>query len=166
MQDDDIVLIPLRARDGSIRACAVVDAADADWVNQWRWSLCDDRAARGAKIDGQLRKVYLHRMLLGLTYGDGLAGDHIDRDPLNCRRSNLRKVPDQKGLRGNAQNKSSHRGSTSPFRGVYWNKHQKKWTAQVRHGGKHHFLGYFRSEAEAAKTAQAARLRLMPFAVD
>ena len=37
--DAPIVLIPLRARDGGVRAFAIVDAADADFVDQWRWRL-------------------------------------------------------------------------------------------------------------------------------
>ncbi len=158
--------IPLRNRDGSVRAYAIVDAADAEWANLWRWTLCAGRAARGVRVNGTLRKVYLHRLLLGLTWGDGIEGDHIDRNPLNCRRSNLRPVPSQKGLRGNAENKSSHRGASSQCRGVYWNKRQKKWGAQINSGGKHTYLGYFRSETDAAEAARAARARLMPFAVD
>jgi hypothetical protein len=31
--------IPLRARDGSVKAWALIDAADAAWLNQWRWSM-------------------------------------------------------------------------------------------------------------------------------
>lgn len=37
MHDQDTVRIPLRARDGSIRAYALVDAADAEWLSQWTW---------------------------------------------------------------------------------------------------------------------------------
>lgn len=33
-----------------------------------------------------------HRWLLGLSPGDGWVGDHINRDVLDCRRSNLRVV--------------------------------------------------------------------------
>ncbi len=34
--------------------------------------------------------VLLHRWLLGLVPGDGLLGDHIDRNVMDCRRENLR----------------------------------------------------------------------------
>jgi hypothetical protein len=29
--------IPLRAADGSVRAYAIVDDADVDFLDQWRW---------------------------------------------------------------------------------------------------------------------------------
>ena len=161
------VRIPLFARDGAIRAYAVIDAADADWVNQWSWRLTNKGyAARSVRIEGRPGSVRLHRALLGLTRGDGMEGDHINRDRLDNRRSNLRALP--KGL--NAQNTGGWRHSSSQYRGVSWNKKDGKWTAQIRVGTRADSrlmnLGRFHSEIEAAECAQAARLRLMPYAVE
>lgn len=162
MLSQDTVRIPLRARDGSVRAYAIVDAADADWVNQWRWSLNEGYAARCEYIGRKVRHVYLHRELLGLARGDGLKGDHRDRDKLNCRRSNLRVSTH----RGNMQNTSSRMGTSSRYRGVHWSKAHQRWQAQVGVDGKSTYLGLFDSEEEAANAAKAARLKLLPFAID
>lgn len=160
---DDAVHIPLRARDGSIRAYAVVDAADAEWVNRWRWSLsADGYAYRVTTADGRKRKVRLHRVILGLTRGDGYDGDHINRDRLNNRRSNLRKL----GRGENAQNQTSARGASSGFRGVSWDHNSGKWRASIRVDGRLRHLGRFVSEIEAAAVARKARLQLMPFTVE
>ena len=162
---EDAVRIPLRARDGSIRAYALVDTNDAEWINQWRWSLnSEGYARRGMSINGRQITIRLHRAILGLVDGDGFEGDHIDRNPLNCRRSNLRAVP-YIG-RANQQNKRSAQGSTSGFRGVCWDRVQGKWKAKVKINGKTINLGRFTDELEAAEVARAARLRLMPYAVD
>lgn len=139
---------------------AVLDSADrvvADW-KRWRISAEDDYAY--AYDHG--KKVYLHRALLGLGDGDGLEVDHIDRDPLNYRRSNLRVI----SRSGNLQNTASRRGAVSRFRGVDFHKPRGTWRARLQVNGKPLLLGYFPSEAEAAEAAQEGRQRHMPFAVD
>ena len=49
----------------------------------------------------------------------------------------------------------------SEFAGVTWNKHGRKWTAQIRHGGKTQTLGAFDDEEAAAHVVdtEARRLR-------
>lgn len=160
----DVQVIPLRARDGSVRVYAIVDAADADFVNQWRWSLSSEGYAyrNGAEIGGRRRQYKLHRELLGLAYGDGFDGDHIDLDRLNNRRNNLRVLP--KGA--NQQNHSSHQGSSSLYRGVSWHKASASWTARVKVAGKNYHLGCFTNEHEAARASSEARARLMPYSSD
>ena len=160
---DGAVLIPLHARDGSVRAYAVVDAADAEWANRWRWSLIANRyAGRAVMVDGHSRPVYLHRELLGLTHGDGREVDHIDRDYLNDRRGNLRAIP----KRGNRQNRSSLCGSSSVHRGVSFHKSTGKWQSRIKVDGKETYLGLFDTELEASEAARRARLQAMPYAVD
>lgn len=166
MHDQDTARIPLRARDGSVRAYVTVDATDANWVNQWRWCLsAQGYAVRGVTVArGKRSIILLHRALLGLVEGDGLEGDHIDRDRLNCRRMNLRVVP--KNGRANQQNTSSQRRSTSQYRGVSWDASAGKWVAGVKVNGRRQYLGYFTDETEAAEVARQARARLLPYAVD
>ena len=164
MQTNDTARIPLYTKHGTIRAYATVDAADAAWANQWVWKLStnDGYAWRSEKIDGKFVTISLHRALLGLRQGDGIEGDHIDRDRLNNRRSNLRALP--KGANG--QNRQSLPGSTSKYRGVCWDKRSRRWKAAVHFQGKVMNLGYFDSEEDAAAAARSVRLRLMPYAVD
>ena len=169
MPSDDIVRIPLRARDGSIRAYAIVDAADADWANQWRWCLnASGYAKRNEYLGGggkfaRYRSFLLHREILNITGWVGIEGDHIDRDTLNNRRSNLRVVT-------HAQNGQNRRWrlpeSVSRFRGVSWHHVDRKWTATVKLNGKTNFVGYFSTEEDAGAAALEARRRLLPFATD
>lgn len=164
-EDGITSLIPLQARDGSVRAHAIVDTADADWVAQWRWHLHN----RGYAVrilprrEGNGRGVVLlHRALLGLVAGDGLEGDHINHDRLDCRRSNLRVTTKA----GNRQNMPSRANASSQYRGVYWYKARGKWGAQVKYQGRQHNLGLFSNEEDAAEAARRARLRLLPFTID
>lgn len=159
--------IPLRARDGSVRAYAIVDVADADWVNQWSWSINMKGYARrservGPRLQNKQRYVSLHRALCGLTAKDEVDVDHINRNKLDNRRANLRVIP-HKGF-PNAQN-TTPRGF-SKYRGVSLDRATGKWSARVCVSGKTHRLGLFSTEVEAGEAARAARLRLMPYAVD
>jgi hypothetical protein len=161
--DDGTVLVPLRARDGSVRANAIIDAADAARVNQWRWFLTANRyAARKAWVDGRYKMVYLHRELLGLIHGDELETDHANRDTLDNRRANLRLATRSQ----NCQNVGSRGDATSTHRGVSWDKSRGKWLAQLEVNGRKVPLGRFIDEGEAAAAARDARARLMPRATD
>lgn len=159
----DTVQIPLRARDGSVRAYALIDAADAEWAAQYPWHLTNKGyAGRCALIGGRVTTFRLHRELLGLTTADQVDVDHINRVKLDCRRSNLRILP--KGA--NAQNTGGWRQASSSYRGVFFEKDSGKWAAKIHINGRLLNLGRFGSELEAAEVARAARARLMPYSVE
>lgn len=147
------IAIPLRRRDGSVRAYAYVDDEDAALAGV-RWSFDGKYASR--RQDG--RKVYLHREVAGCTRGDGFDVDHWDRDGLNNRRSNLRVASHAL----NGQNLPRGRG-TSAHRGVCWHTRKAKWMAYTAVDGKRVHLGYFDDEEGAAAAAAQARARHMPF---
>lgn len=157
------VRIPLYRRDGSIRAYAIVDEADATIVTHRRWYLSHGYVVRGVRLSRTRgTTVTLHRELLGLSADDQRQVDHINRDRLDCRRSNLRIVT----VAENQQNVSSYTGSTSKHRGVSWNTAMRKWKAKVHIRGKDVYLGCFDSEEEAGHIAHETRLRLMSHAID
>jgi hypothetical protein len=158
------VKIPLRNIKKKTVAWALIDDADADLVRSvGRWY----RGNRGYVIhDGRKRgaqgQLLLHRFLLGLEYGDPRKGDHINRNRLDNRRENLRIASDVV----NGQNVSSHVDGTSRFRGVHWDKVNKKWRASAHHDGRTHQLGRFPTEEEAARVVSAYRLTFMPGAIE
>jgi bifunctional DNA-binding transcriptional regulator/antitoxin component of YhaV-PrlF toxin-antitoxin module len=149
-----------------IRGYALVDAADADWANQWKWYLgCHNGVVRNRDASDDIdtpKTPHLHRELLGLKQGDKVEVDHINRNRLDNRRANLRIVP--KGSQ--PQNVPSMPGSISKYRGVTFKRATGKWVAQIRADGKQRHLGTFITEEEAAAVAREARLRLLPYAVD
>lgn len=161
--EDGAVRIPLCRLDGSVRAYAIVDEADAAWLNQWHWSFSKGYAVRVDKNEhGEQHAVLMHRALLGLSRGNKLQGDHINRDPLDNRRANLRVVP----RRGNLQNRGKQLGLTSSFRGVHFDARTQQWRAEVKTEERRFRLGRFDTEQDAADAARTVRLREMPYAVD
>lgn len=82
--------------------------------------------------------------------------DHIDHNPANNRIENLR-------LTTKAQNQWNQRVRTgsSQFKGVIWNKRDRRWQAQIKYAGVHQSLGYFTDETQAARAYDRAARALM-----
>lgn len=158
----DTIQIPLRARDGAIRAYATIDAVDAERVGPYRWCLhSQGYAFRNTRVGGRHGSqvgTFLHRFLLDA--GPDEQVDHKNRDRLDCRRSNLRLTD---GLT-NGQNVSSRPG-TSAYRGVSLHR-SGRWRATVKHGGRQHSFGLHVTEELAAAAAAAGRAELLAGALD
>lgn len=154
--------VPLRAKDGSIRAVAIVDAIDYERAMKYTWSLSGNGYAlrhrsKAEKLETGRTHEYLHRFILGLSPQSYLHVDHLDRDRLNCVRSNLTTAT-------HMENCSNVPGSkkTSEHRGVYWNRRNGKWLAQCTVRGTQHYLGSFTDELEAAAVAAEFRAQNQP----
>lgn len=72
--------------------------------------------------------------------------DHINLNPLDNRRKNLREVTQQQ----NTFNRRGH-GKLSKFgvKGVSWAKSNKKWVGQIKKSGSYVYKKYFDSLADA-----------------
>jgi len=95
----------------------------------------------------------LHRLIWLYHKGEFPKGslDHINGVRDDNRIENLRECTPQQ----NSFNKKSI-NKTSNYKGVCWNKNEKKWTAQYYCDGKKIFLGYFLEETLAAKAYDKA----------
>jgi hypothetical protein len=117
----------------------IFDKEDYELVKQYVWNI--DKFGY-VLTNGYINK--LHRLLLELTDENKLV-DHINHNPSDNRRCNLRVCTQQQ----NHQNQIKTRGS-SLYKGVYWNKYANKWQAQIKHNNKRIYLGLFTFESEAA----------------
>jgi hypothetical protein len=87
--------------------------------------------------------VYLHRLLLEPP--KGLEVDHINGNPLDNRRENLRLATRAQ----NNYNQVSGRKNTSGFKGVCWDKKRGMWKAQIRANGINYNIGHYHTPEEA-----------------
>jgi hypothetical protein len=82
--------------------------------------------------------------------------DHINGDKLDNRIENLRAAT----VGQNQHNRKTNANNTSGYKGVSWNKAQKKWTARITLERKIIHLGYFANVEEAAEVVRKAREEL------
>ena len=136
-QGDSVRMIALT--DGGY---AYVDAADYDWLNQWRWHMCSSGYA-GRSEKG--KTIYMHRQILDPPRG--MVVDHIDGNRANNCRANIRACTRAQ----NIHNKRKCTGSRSRFKCVYYSKQLGKWYSRCWFEGRDRLIGYFDTEIEAAR---------------
>jgi hypothetical protein len=122
-------------------AYAIIDDIDFEEINKFKWHFASVGYA-ATKYSNKI--LYLHRLILKAKKGQEV--DHINRNKLDNRRSNLRFV--SRSL--NIINAGLRITNKSGFKGVWWNKDKKKWTAEIWRNYKKKHLGHFLDKEEAA----------------
>jgi hypothetical protein len=150
-RDSDIRYIPLTKRQ-----VAIVDAADYEWLSQYRWFAKGgpDKYYAGRTEKG--RSIMMHREIMKPP--PGMVVDHINGNSLDNRRRNMRNCTPQ-------QNTHNRRftGNASGFAGVY--PQGKRWRAVLHENGQVVYCALFDDKVEAAKARdRQARQRFGPFA--
>lgn len=146
-------LIPLT--DGT--SFTIVDEADYNWLMQWRWWPQSDgyayRHSYAPNDAGYMKYsgvVLMHRIIMDTP--KGMDTDHINRNPLDNRRCNLR-ITDRTQ---NNFNSGVHVNNTSGHRGVSWNKRTKSWRAYIGGSKGRVELGRFKNIEDAIAARLAA----------
>lgn len=140
-------------KEGSqITGYALVDYSDFEVISRFKWHLNDEGYAVTRGRNNQKGSLLrMHRLLLG-NIAPKMDVDHINRNRLDNRRSNLRVVTRSKNLR-NGVNPLN----TSGLRGIYWHKSAKKWCAEFKIEKKKFYLGLFEDIKEAARVYLEAK---------
>lgn len=131
---------------------AIVDDADFEWLSQFKWCY----SSKGYAVRrGQQKALLMHRVILQTP--SSLDTDHINRNRLDNRRSNLRIVTTSQNL----MNKTKMTGhSSSIYKGVSLltpreTQRLHPWRACIRFGSRFIHIGLFLDEIEAAKAYDA-----------
>lgn len=128
-------------------------------VDDWEYETLSDylwHADLKGKVYYAVRtnpRAYMHHLLLPAI--SGYQVDHVDRNGLNNQKHNLRYCTYEQ----NQMNRRIQSGGTSRYKGVSWDKHKCKWEVNIRRKPRSVFLGYFKSEKEAALAYNCAALQ-------
>lgn len=150
---------------------ALVDDKDFAWLSEFKWHTLrkpgrvEPRTAISREVDGKnwYRTMTMGRLVMGDP--DGADVDHINRNPLDNRRENLRLCSRSQNAMNRGKNRSWRGGATSSkYRGVYrkrcmqgggkWGPYYY-WVAYIKAEGKQKSLGHYKTELEAAKAYDA-----------
>ena len=141
---------------------AIVDDEDFDRLRQWKWNVqIRNNHCTGARQyrlpEGRLHLRYLSYEVLRLPrlLPRGRCGDHINRDPLDCRKRNLRVCTYSQ----NSMNRNTKRGKKySRYKGVTRNVSRGRWRARISYQGKRYSLGSFDNEYRAMHAYNCASI--------
>lgn len=136
-------------------AIVLVDDEDYILLIRHRWCLSNKYAVRREGPRGANFIIYMHKQILNTIF----AVDHINNNPLDNRRANLRLANKAQ----NSQNRPLQANNTSGYKGVSYC--QGKWQAYIKVKGNKINLGTFTLKEEAAFAYnQAAKLHFKEFA--
>ncbi len=145
MTTSDCITIPL-----THGYSTVIDQVDADLANI-KWLTHIGRSGRAyarrtIKINGKKHNQWLHKVIycrmLNLLIPPRYV-DHIDNDPLNNKRTNLREVTQSQNMM------NSRKQTRVAFKGAHFKKTTKKWQSVIKVNGKRIYLGTYQTAEEA-----------------
>ena len=125
---------------------AIVDAANYEWLSQYRWCASKHAGKYYARRYTTKGTVFMHRAIMKTPPGKVV--DHINGHSLDNREANMRNCKSHQ----NAYNKPP-RGKHSQYKGVY--PHGDQWEARIKHKGVRYNLGLFPTELAAALARDA-----------
>ena len=131
-----------------------VDEADQEWAKNYNWWKNDDGYAITSYQENYIKHTLLLHRVCNQT-PEVLYTDHINRDRLDNRRSNLRTIDKSQ----NAHNTTAHKDSKSGIKGVSWNAEKKSWDSRIMIQGIVYNLGRYKKLGLAVRARKAAEKR-------
>lgn len=129
------------------------DEEDEPIALKYKWFINVRRGRAYVQSWEKGRTVYIHRLILDAP--KGMVVDHVNQNPLDNRRENLRLCTRSQ----NSRNQTSYRGYSSPYKGVSIRK-DGRWYAQIMDNGTRRNLGIHASEEDAARAYDSAARRI------
>lgn len=144
---------------GNKRACGetLVSDEDYDYLSQFMWRITHGYVVAYGRAKGR-SNTYMHRVVLSRVIGNVAfkTVDHINCDKLDNRRENLRPATQAENLR----NQGKQRHNTSGYKGVSYDKRDKRWRAFATFNKKQVSFGYHAALPEAIEAHKAGVLKL------
>lgn len=146
-----VVCVPLKRKDET--RVMKIDYEDWKILQNFKWYVSvEGYVSRNISKKELLdrRSISIHRSILSASVG--YVVDHINGDPLDNRKMNLRACL----INENVRNRKLNSDNKSGYKGV--SKHRKtgKWQADIRLNNRTKYLGLFASAVEAALAYNSA----------
>lgn len=135
---------------------AIIDDCDFENVSKYKWGLGHNGYAFKKGWDKERKEtltICLHKFIMNPS--KGLVVDHINRNPLDNTRKNLRCVSQSQNILNSKLSKSN----TSGYKGVYWNKINGNWNVKIKLKRKSIHLGCANKLEEAISLRKNAEVQ-------
>lgn len=124
----------------------LVDDEDYSELSKYRWRKSTfGYAIRHIMVDKKVVNIWMHRQIMNTP--KGMDTDHINRNRLDNRRSNLRVAT--RSI--NSHNVGVSRNNKSGYLGVVWYPSMKKYLAVTMIDKVKHKIGWYKTAAEAGE---------------
>lgn len=136
---------------------AVVDPEDYERLSKCKWYLIKSPtgmyAARWQRLPGKnkRKRIWMHREVIDVPAN--MVCDHINRMGLDNRKVNLRPATVSQNLCNRPKRKTR---TLSKYKGLEWDKIQRKWKVRIQLNGLKTYIGSFKSEIDAARAYDEA----------
>jgi len=127
---------------------AIIDKDDFEKIKDYRWYSSggnNKKYVMTSSFGNPRKKIQLHRVIMNVENDNSVEIDHIDRNPLNNKKSNLRICKHSE----NSRNTSIPKNNKSGFTGVFFTNSLKKWTAKIEYNKKQIVLGNYNNKEDA-----------------
>ena len=128
---------------------STVDDEDFEWLSRFRWQAnlgYKPRAVRNSQGKNGAKMIYMHREIMRAREHEVV--DHINGDPLDNRKGNLRLCTTHQ----NSFNQQLRKQNKSGYKGVFHrpDNPKKPWSVRIGFNGVGRYVGYFATKEEAA----------------
>lgn len=150
--NENTAFIVLKTKKDQEVGRVLIDREDLDRLIVFKWRLWKSNVYTGNKKPVKIQYKVLDVEPNGY---DNLI-DHINGNPLDNRKCNLRIV----SQRENAVNKALSRRNKSEFSGVWFDDSRNKWSSEIRIDGKKCYLGRYKNKEDAVYARYIGELKL------
>ena len=148
--ENNCAIILLYDKNGDVRnEKCLIDIDDVEKVRNYKWSLFskENRVSTGKTKE----RIFIYNLIMD-NLDKTFIVDHINNNPLDNRKCNLRKTD----FNGNMKNKKVASNNTSGVKGVSFCKKEQKWKAYININKKRINLGTFSNKDDAINARRKA----------
>jgi hypothetical protein len=137
---------------------AIVDNEDYDYLNQFKWYASNKNGkfyvARTIRVSKNKKNyILMHRFIM--KPDKGMVIDHLDGNPLNNKKNNLRICTHAENMRNSKININNKSG----YKGVSYQENRNNYRASIKFNNKTINIGDFIDPIDAARAYNAAALK-------
>lgn len=149
--DGDITYIYTTTKSNEVSGYFIIDTEDLDRVIVRKWRLWKNRFFTGVQ-----KPIAISHFILDVSSETGFDVDHINQNPADNRKANLRLVKHSENLK----NLPVRSNNTSGFTGLHFNKKRNKWEVEIKANYERVKLGRYELLEDACYARYVAELIL------